>query len=95
MRIVLINLGRAVERRRRMERELDSVTLPCEAKEAIDGWPLSASDLAPVDWEVRRRLGLGGRDDGSVGRWPTHRDVIPSREIHEYSLLACSAPDQT
>lgn len=76
MRIVLINLKRAVERRKRMAREFDTVGLPYEIKEAIDGRHLSSSDLARVDWEARRRLGLRPQASGSIANWLTQREVM-------------------
>ena len=76
MRIVLINLKRAVERRERMEREFGAVGLPYEIKEAIDGRHLSSSDLAQVDWEARRRIGLRPQARGSIANWLTQRDVL-------------------
>ena len=54
MRIVLINLKRASERRNRMAREFGALGLPYEIKEAIDGRNLSAEHLTQVDREARR-----------------------------------------
>ena len=76
MRIVVINLKRATERRQRMAREFAAVGLPYEIKEAIDGRLLSDEQLSQVDWENRRRLGLYPPADGGIANWLTQREAI-------------------
>ncbi|MDE0033641.1 MAG: glycosyltransferase family 25 protein [Deltaproteobacteria bacterium] len=76
MRIVVINLKRAGERRERMAREFAAVSLPYEIKEAIDGRLLSDDQLSQVDWEGRRRLGLYPPADGGIANWLTQREAM-------------------
>lgn len=76
MRIVLINLERAAERRERMAREFGALGLRYEIKEAIDGRSLSAEHLAQVDRQARRRLGLYPQANGSIANWLTQREVM-------------------
>lgn len=76
MRIVVISLKRASERRARMAREFAATGLPYEIKEAIDGRLLSDDHLSEVDWGGRRRLGLRPPADGAIAHWLTQRDVM-------------------
>ena len=76
MRIVVINLKRASERRERMAREFAAVGLPFEIKEAIDGRLLSDDHLSQVDWGSRRRLGIQPPADGGIANCLTQREVI-------------------
>ena len=76
MRIVVISLERASQRRAEMARQFDALGLPYEIKEAIDGRRLSAEHLAQVDWEGRRQLGLPPQANGSIANWLTHREVM-------------------
>ena len=76
MRIVVINLERASDRRAKMVREFAAVGLQYEIKAAVDGRRLSADQLAQVDWDGRRRLGLRPQDNGSIACWLTHREVM-------------------
>ena len=85
MRIVLINLERASDRRAAMAREFDTAGLRYEIKTAIDARRLTPDQLACVDWENRRRLGLRPQDNGSIACWLTHREVLRD--------LAANGPD--
>ena len=76
MRIVVINLKRASERRERMAREFAAVGLPFEIKEAIDGRLLSDDHLSQVDWGSRRRLGIQPPADGGIANCLTQREVM-------------------
>ena len=69
MRIALINLRRAVERRERMAREFGTAGLSYEIKEAVDGRCLSESHLSQVDW------GGGGGVSVFVHRTPSQSDA--------------------
>ena len=76
MRIVLINLERASERRARMARQFAAVGLPYEIKNALDGRLLSADDLAQVDWASQRRFGIPPQTDGAIALWLTQRALF-------------------
>ena len=76
MRIVLINLKRAVERRERMKAEFDALGLHYEIKDAKDGWKLSDAELACVDWDARKKLGLHPPARGSIANWLTQREAM-------------------
>ena len=76
MRIVVVNLKRASERRARIAQEFAAVGLPYEVKEAIDGRLLSDDQLSQVDWETRRRLGVRPPPGGGIANWLTQREVM-------------------
>ncbi len=76
MRVVLINLERAQDRRATMAREFAAVGLGYELKTAVDGRQLSEDQLAQVDRDGRRRLGLRPQDNGSIACWLSHREVM-------------------
>ena len=76
MRIVVVNLERASERRARMARQFGALGLNYEIKPAIDGRRLTAEQLALVDRKGRRRLGLYPQPDGSIACWLTYREVL-------------------
>ena len=66
MRIVLISLERATERRRRMAEEFARVGLDYDIWPAKDARTLTADDRAFVDRAARERLGLHPVPDGSL-----------------------------
>ena len=66
MRIVLISLERATERRRRMAEEFARVGLDYEIWPAKDARTLTDEDRAFVDHAARERLGLYPIPDGSL-----------------------------
>ena len=76
MRLVLINLERAEDRRLRMEREFASLGLSFEIRTAIDGRQLTADHYALVDQEARRNQGLYPLPDGSIANWLTQRQAM-------------------
>ena len=76
MRIVVINLKRATERRERVAREFAAVGLAYGIREAVDGRVLSDEQLSQVDWESRRRLGFDPPADGGIANWLTQREAM-------------------
>jgi glycosyl transferase, family 25 len=76
MRILLINLARAVDRRIRMERQFAALGLAFERLEAIDGRQLTAQDRALVDDNRRRRITRYPLSDNEIGCWLSHRRAL-------------------
>lgn len=72
MRIILINLQRATERRTAMERQLHELGLKWERLEATDCHALSPQDMAEVDAAVQARRGVDV-SLGEIGCWLSHR----------------------
>lgn len=81
MKLFVINLARAEERRRRMEKRFASLGLEVTFHHAVDAQELTAEHYAQVDRETRRRLGLWPQADGSIANWTSQRQVM--REIVE------------
>ena len=79
MRLFVVNVKLATERRLRMERQLESLGLKATFHRALDARELSEEDYARVDRESRRRLGLWPQADGSIANWISQRQVM--REI--------------
>ncbi|MGE3623818.1 MAG: glycosyltransferase family 25 protein [Bdellovibrionales bacterium] len=76
MRIFLINLARAPERRQNMARQFSSAGLAFESAEAIDGRQLTDADRRLVDHERRRRITPYPLSDNEIGCWLSHRRVL-------------------
>ena len=81
MKVFVINLARACERRRRMEEQFASLGLEATFHRAVDARELTPEHYAQVDRETRRRLGLWPQADGSIANWISQRQVM--REIVE------------
>lgn len=81
MKLFVINLERAVERRRRMEEQFASLGLEATFHRAVDARELTPEHYAQVDRETRQRLGLWPQADGSIANWMSQRQVM--REIVE------------
>ena len=82
MKLFVINLARAGERRRRMEEQFASLGLEATFHPAVDAQELTPETYAKVDRETRRRLGLWPQADGSIANWISQRQVM--REIVEH-----------
>ena len=76
MRIVLISLERATERRRRMAEEFARVGLDYEIWPAKDARTLTDEDRAFVDRAARERLGLHPIPDGSLANTLSQRAAM-------------------
>ena len=76
MRIVLISLERATERRRRMAEEFARVGLDYEIWPAKDARTLTDEDRAFVDRAARERLGLHAIPDGSLANTLSQRAAM-------------------
>lgn len=81
MRMFVINLARAKDRRQRISQQFAKVGLKPEFHEAVDGRRLTAEHYAEVDRRTRRRMGLRPQADGSIANWLSQRQVM--REIVE------------
>lgn len=79
MRMFVINLARAKDRRQRISQQFAKVGLKPEFHEAVDGRRLTAEHYAEVDRRTRRRMGLRPQADGSIANWLSQRQVM--REI--------------
>ena len=76
MRMFVVNLVRARDRRQRMSQQFAKLGLKPEFHEAIDGRHLTGDQYAEVDRGTRQRLGLKPQADGSIANWLSQRQVI-------------------
>lgn len=76
MQIYILNLSRATERRRRMERQAQSLGLTFHYLVAADGRTLTTRDRAMVDHERRKRITPYPLTDNEVGCWLSHRAAM-------------------
>lgn len=79
MRMFVINLARAKDRKQRVTQQFAEVGLKPEFYEAVDGRQLTKEDYAQVDRRTRQRMGLRQQADGSIANWLSQRQVM--REI--------------
>ena len=75
MKIVVINLEDAVERRRRVSAALNALGLPFELFRAVDGRSLTPKQEALIDYAAFRRDGWPVRL-GALGCWLSHRCLL-------------------
>jgi glycosyl transferase family 25 len=76
MRIVVINLARATERRRKMEAQFAGLDVPFEFLEATDGKTITEAERALVDHKHRRRITPYPLTDNEIGCWLSHRRAM-------------------
>ena len=81
MRMFVINLARAKDRRQRISQQFAKVGLKPEFHEAVDGRLLTEEDYAQVDRSTPRRMGLRPQADGLIGNWLSQQQVM--REVVE------------
>ena len=93
MRIVLISLERATERRRRMEEEFARVGLEYEIWPAKDAGSLTAEDRRLVDRAARERLGLHPIPDGSLANTLSQRAAMRDLVRHGPETMAVFEDD--
>ncbi len=75
MKIVVINLERAVERRDRVCAALTGLDLAFELFRAVDGRCLTPDQEALIDYEALDRQGWSMRA-GAFGNWLSHRAIL-------------------
>lgn len=76
MRIYVINLARAAERREKMARQCAALGLACDWIEASDGRALTEAEFALVDHGKRRFLSPYPLSRNEIGCWLSHRRAI-------------------
>ena len=93
MKIILINLARARERRNAMTKEFASIGLSFEIHAALDGAKLTEVDYAQVDRKRRTRLGLYPIPEGSIANWLSQREAMRQFIRTEESMMAVFEDD--
>jgi len=72
MRIYVINLARATERRRKMQAQADALGVHLDFIEAVDGKTITDADRRLVDHTRRRRITPYPLTDNEIGCWLSH-----------------------
>ena len=93
MRIVLINLERAAERRRRMAVEFGRLGIEYQIWAATDACTLTVEDRTLVDRNARRRLGLYPIPDGSLANTLSQRGLMRDLVENGPELMAVFEDD--
>lgn len=93
MRIIFINLARAADRRRNMERQLAAFGLDFERLEATDGQHLTVADRLPVDDHKRRWITPYPLSNNEIGCWLSHRRALQKIAEGERSTAAVIEDD--
>ena len=76
MKLFVINLDRAHERRRKMKQQFEQLGLEVAFHRAVDARELTPQQYAAVDRDTRRLQGLWPQADGSVANWISQRQVM-------------------
>lgn len=76
MKLFVINIERAQERRSRIKRQFEELGLEVTFHRAVDARQLTAQHYAQVDRETRRLQGLWPQADGSIANWISQRQVM-------------------
>ena len=93
MRTILVNLSRAVERRKRMEYEFRRVGLSFEIWPAVDCRNLTKEDRSLIDQVARRRLGLYPISDGSLANTLSQRAAMRDLVVNGPEVMAVFEDD--
>src|ERR1700761_2874783 len=76
MRIYVLNLARAADRRAHIERAADAVGVTLDVIEAVDGRTLTDAQRKLVDHRRRRRITPFLLSDNEIGCWLSHRRAM-------------------
>ena len=95
MRVVLINLERAKERRERMAAAFARTGIEFEIWPAVDARTLTDADRGLVDLEARRRLGLYPIPDGSLANTLSQRSAMQNLVDNGPETMAVFEDDAT
>lgn len=95
MRVVLINLERAKDRRDRMRAAFACTGIDFEIWTAVDARTLTDKDRGLVDHEARRKLGLYPIPDGSLANTLSQRAVMQDLVDNGPEMMAVFEDDAT
>lgn len=76
MKVYVINLARATERRQKMQMQADRLGVHLDFIEAVDGKTITDADRALVDHKKRRRITPYPLTDNEIGCWLSHRKAM-------------------
>ena len=99
MRVYVLNLARAVERRRAIREAAAMHGISLSMVEAVDGRSLTAAQRDLVDHQRRKRISPFPLTDGEIGCWLSHRRALEALVASGDSMAAvveddvCFTPD--
>ena len=93
MRIIVINLERATERRKKISTQFASLGLECEFLVAIDGKKISDKERALVDNEKRKRITKYPLTDNEIACWLSHKNAMLSLLAGNEEMVAIIEDD--
>ena len=76
MKLIVISLARAAERRARISSQLDSIGAPFTFLDATDGKELNQFERSFVDHDARKAISEFPLSDGEIGCWHSHRRIM-------------------
>jgi glycosyl transferase family 25 len=93
MRVYVLNLVRATERRTRIERAAAAVGVKLDFIEAVDGRTLTDVERGLVDHRRRRRISPYLLSDNEIGCWLSHRRAMQALIASGESMAAILEDD--
>ncbi|MCY4607064.1 MAG: glycosyltransferase family 25 protein [bacterium] len=93
MRIVVVSLRHARERRERITQQFSEINLPFEFMDAIDARDLTTEDMAQVDTRYRRRWGLRPLAPSELACWRSHVHAIGQASTGPDPMIAIFEDD--
>jgi len=93
MRIIVINLERANDRRKKILAQFVEIGLECEFLVAIDGRKISDKERALVDNEKRKRITKYPLTDNEIACWLSHKNAMLSLLASNEEIVAIIEDD--
>ncbi len=93
MRVYVLNLVRATERRAKIERAATAVGATLDFIEAVDGRTLTDAERGLVDHRRRRRISPYLLSDNEIGCWLSHRRAMQTLLASGQSMAAILEDD--
>lgn len=93
MRILVINLMRATERRQKMERQAADLGMHFDFLEAVDGKIISDAERALVDHTKRKSITPYPLSDNEIACWLSHKKAMQELVQSKESMLAITEDD--
>ena len=93
MKIIVINLERAIERKNKISSQFASLGLKCEFLVAVDGKKISDKERSLVDNEKRKRITKYPLTDNEIACWLSHKNAMLSLLASNEQMVAIIEDD--
>ena len=93
MRIIVINLARAIERKEKISAQFKNIGIECEFLGAIDGREITDKDRSLVDNEKRKRITKYPLTDNEIACWLSHKNAMLSLLASNEEMIAIIEDD--